>query len=156
MEEYFYLYHSLSLKMFYSIIPWALLIAAVTGLRDLKRQTGPIPPGTLSGCTYFYTSVTGDTCASIASSWWITLQQFITYNPSVKSDCSGLIVGDSYCVEENYGKGPASTSTPPAAATTTAATSTVTRAAGPSPTQTGITSQCTGLRRGRRLIANSD
>lgn len=99
--------------MFYSIVSWALLIAAVSGLRDLKRQTGPIPPGTISDCTYFYTSVTGDTYASIASSWGISLQQLITYNPSVKSDCSSLIIGDSYCVGENYGKGRASTSTPP-------------------------------------------
>lgn len=103
-----------------------------------RRQDGPVPTGTISDCTYFIDAVAGDTCASIASDWGITGAQFLAYNPSVQSDCSGLIVGDSYCVEENYGNGPAPSST-----TTTSATSaTATTTAAPSPTQSGLVSNC--------------
>ena len=141
-------------NMYLYFFTWALNTAAVLGQQHIQRQNGPVPSGTISDCTYFYDSVAGDTCASIANAWGITLQQFITYNPSVKSDCSGLVVGDSYCVEENNGKGPASTSGTSAAITkaTTAAptSSSLTTSTGPSPTQTGITTQCKNLPEGPR------
>lgn len=116
-------------------------VSALAGDQRVRRQDGPVPPGTIGDCTYFYNSQSGDTCASIASDWGISLQDFVTYNPSVKSDCSGLIIGDAYCVEENYGMGPKSvSSTSSMISTTTPATST--GSAGPSPTQSGITGQC--------------
>ena len=101
-----------------------------------RRQDGPVPSGTITDCTYFADAQTGDTCQSIADAWGITLQQFITYNPSVGSDCSNLVVGDSYCVEENYGRGPSSTST------STPSTTTATTTGKPSPTQSGLIANC--------------
>ncbi|KAL8758634.1 MAG: hypothetical protein Q9184_003869 [Pyrenodesmia sp. 2 TL-2023] len=120
---------------------------AVLAYQKVRRQDGPVPPDTIADCTYFYDSQPGDTCANIADNWGISLLQFTRYNPSVKSDCSGLVFGVAYCVEENYGNGPVP---PPPATTTssTSATSKTTTAAtspaptGPTPVQSGITSQC--------------
>ncbi|ESZ90355.1 LysM domain-containing protein [Sclerotinia borealis F-4128] len=108
------------------------------GKHFYRRQDGPVPTGTISDCTYFVDAAVGDTCASITRDWGITEAQFLAYNPSVQSDCSGLIVGDSYCVEENYGNGPAPSST----ATTLTTSATATTTAAPSPTQSGLVSKC--------------
>ena len=120
--------------------------SAVSEHQQFRRQDGPVPPDTVKDCTYFYDSQPGDTCASIASDWGITLQQFLTYNPSVKPDCSGLRSGNAFCVEENYGNGPVApsttSSTRPIASTPTTTTPTPT---GPSPVQSGINAQCTTL-----------
>ena len=137
-----------SLWLFWSFLGAAIIChtSAVAEHQHLRRQDGPVPPDTVKDCTYFYDSQPGDTCASITSDWGITLQQFLTYNPSVKSDCSGLKVGIAYCVEENYGNGPVSpsttSSTPPITSTPTTTTPTPT---GPSPVQSGINAQCTTL-----------
>ncbi|KAL8707967.1 MAG: hypothetical protein Q9220_007110 [cf. Caloplaca sp. 1 TL-2023] len=117
-------------------------VNSVPGHQQVRRQSGPIPPDTIEDCTYFYESQPGDTCASIAVGWGLTLEQFKTYNPSVKSDCSGLVIGNAYCVEENYGNGPAD---PETTSTTTSKTTSATIAAtptGPTPVQSGISSQC--------------
>jgi len=124
----------------------ALLLAsdvyAIPRAHRIRRQDGPTPSGTISDCTYFVDAASGDTCASVAAAWGITTAQFIMYNPSVKSNCSGLMIGDSYCVEEDYGKGPASTSTS-ASTSTTGPISTTTL--GPTPEQSGIASNCRGM-----------
>jgi len=125
------LFHSFAALLFASDV------YAIPRAHRIRRQDGPIPSGTISDCTYFIDAASGDSCASIAAAWGITTAQFIIYNPSVKSNCSGLIIGDSYCVEENYGKGPASTS---ASMLTTGPVSTTTL--GPTPEQSGIASSC--------------
>jgi LysM repeat protein len=125
------------MRSHYFIVPLALLHTTwVSAARIQRRQDGPVPSGTIKDCTYFVDANAGDTCASIASDWGITNAQFLNYNPSVKSDCSGLVVGDSYCVEENYGKGPESTSATPTTSPTTTASSV------PSPTQSNLVSNC--------------
>ncbi|KAF6784890.1 LysM domain-containing protein [Colletotrichum sojae] len=59
----------------------SLAAAARTSRRHphghVRRQTGPVAPGTAPDCTYYDTA-----------------------NPSVGADCSGIIVGNSYCVED--------------------------------------------------------
>ncbi|KAL8913520.1 MAG: hypothetical protein Q9171_001708 [Xanthocarpia ochracea] len=117
--------------------------SAVPGHRHVRRQDGPVSPDTIKDCTYFYDSQPGDTCASIASDWGITVQQFQTYNPSIKSDCSGLVTGNAYCVEENYGMGPvAPTSSSSTASTTSNPPTTTQTSTGPSPVQSGISPEC--------------
>ncbi|KAL9599870.1 MAG: hypothetical protein Q9219_003564 [cf. Caloplaca sp. 3 TL-2023] len=119
--------------------------SAVPGHQNARRQSGPVPPDTVKDCTYFYDSQPGDTCASIADTWGITQIQFKTYNPSVKSDCSSLVIGTAYCVEENYGNGPVPPETTSSTSKTTSKTSsTATSPAptGPSPVQSGITTEC--------------
>jgi hypothetical protein len=123
--------------MLYVVLAASTVVKGHQG-RRYRRQDGPVPTGTITDCTYFVDAQTGDTCASIASEWGITQAQFLDYNPSVKSDCSGLVVGDSYCVEENFGNGPAPSSTTSTSMMTTSATTT----AGPSPTQSGLVANC--------------
>lgn len=116
----------------------------IPGHQHDRRQNGPVPPDTIKDCTYFYDSQPGDTCDSIASDWGLDPLQFITYNPSVKSDCTGLVTGNAYCVEENYGQGPKPPETTSSTSTTSKTTGTSTSPAptGPSPVQSGITTQC--------------
>ncbi|KAL0930177.1 LysM domain-containing protein [Colletotrichum truncatum] len=50
----------------------------------------PIQPNLVGNCDRFYKVKSGDTCATIASSNGITVQQITTWNPAVKSDCTAL------------------------------------------------------------------
>ncbi|KAI4193919.1 MAG: hypothetical protein LQ350_008079 [Teloschistes chrysophthalmus] len=116
--------------------------SAVPGHQQVRRQSGPVPPDTIKDCTYFYDSQPGDTCVSIVGDWGLSQEQFKTYNPSVKSDCSGLVIGTAYCVEENYGNGPAPPETTATTSSKTTATTTSATPTGPSPVQSGINAQC--------------
>ncbi|EAQ88804.1 hypothetical protein CHGG_05423 [Chaetomium globosum CBS 148.51] len=119
-----------------------LLIAGAAATRQrIQRQgsedgrEGPVEPDTAADCTFFDTARSAsDNCAHFASFWGISEQDFIQWNPSVKSDCSGIKVGNSYCIEVNYG-------IPPTPTTTAAPSST----AAPKPTQTqyGLIDSCT-------------
>ncbi|KAL4902123.1 hypothetical protein BDW74DRAFT_186928 [Aspergillus multicolor] len=76
-------------------------------------QTG-IPPN----CNKYYVAKSGDTCASVASTYGISASQFHQWNPAVSSDCtSGFWADEAYCV----GLAPASA---------------------PAPTQSGIPTAC--------------
>lgn len=64
-----------------------LLLAAKAQSHVLNRRD----------CTFSVTANANDTCASIASDWGIILAQFISYNPSVGSNCStGVVTGTNY------------------------------------------------------------
>lgn len=148
-------------EMSWKSFVWFLLTLAITvdaniigdGNRQFHRKARDLAAEGISDCTFNYTSVQGDTCASIASDWGITPQQLLSYNPSLKTDCSGLKVGNSYCVEENFGHGPASPSTTSISLTSPASIASVTSkivisvtsvaSTGPKPTQAGLTSKCT-------------
>lgn len=123
---------------------WFLLTLAMTvdaGIiddnRHLPRQARAV--ASKGTCTFEYKAVSGDTCGSIITTWGITRQNFLTYNPSLKLDCSGLKIGSVYCLEENFGFSPPSLST---SSTSLSFKSTVTPT-GPKPTQAGLTSRCT-------------
>ncbi|KAF3031360.1 hypothetical protein E8E11_000246 [Didymella keratinophila] len=106
-----------------------------------KRQDGPVAPDTASDCTYFDTVLDSSmTCAYIEDYWGISHEQFLDYNPTIKKDCSGIKIGNAYCVEVNNGL--------PRPITTTTATSTTVRPSPtgikkPSPTQSGLIDTCT-------------
>jgi hypothetical protein len=92
---------------------------------------GPSPTqtGTISTCNNFYKAVSGDTCSKVVAKYGtFTLNQFLSWNPAVGADCSGLWLGYYYCM-----------GVPDTPSTTTITTTTP---AGPSPTQTGIISTC--------------
>ncbi|RYC65769.1 hypothetical protein CHU98_g428 [Xylaria longipes] len=93
------------------------------------------PSNTIQDCTNWAVASSTDTCQSIADSNYITLAQLYTYNPSLSASSCPLIVGDSYCVEENYGLLPPTTST-------TISSTTGNGVSTPSPVQTGIVSNC--------------
>jgi hypothetical protein len=74
-------------------------------------------------------AVSGDTCNKVVAKYGtFTLDQFLSWNPAVGADCSGLWLGYYYCV-----------GVPGTPSTTTTTTTTP---AGPSPTQTGIIYSC--------------
>ncbi|PIA99826.1 hypothetical protein CB0940_02390 [Cercospora beticola] len=127
-----------------------LTIAAALAVEKRQVVGGPIDPSTTPLCAYYTDWPSpffnqGETCASIASFWGVSEQNFISWNPIVGSDCSNLIEGNSYCVEANGA--PTSTSSSPVSTSTlssssTQTTSTATGPTTPSPTQGGLTPDC--------------
>ncbi|KAF8966665.1 hypothetical protein BDZ97DRAFT_1917471 [Flammula alnicola] len=79
----------------------------------------PTASGTIiTGCTQYYTVVSGDSCPAIESKFSITFAQFQQWNPEVHTACDNILIGFQYCVA-----GPSSTSsTPPAASPTASGT----------------------------------
>lgn len=61
-----------------------------------------VAPGTItSGCTSYYTVVSGDSCSAIESKFSITLTQFTTWNPEINTQCTNIQLGLAYCVASN-------------------------------------------------------
>ncbi|RYP31504.1 hypothetical protein DL767_005727 [Monosporascus sp. MG133] len=58
----------------------------------------PIQPKMVNNCDLFYKVKSGDTCATIAASKGVTVQQLTTWNPYVKSDCSLLWLDYYICI----------------------------------------------------------
>jgi hypothetical protein len=92
--------------------------------------------GIVSTCVNWYRADSGDTCALITEMFGtFSSTQFLQWNPAILSDCSGLTVGDYYCV--------AIPSTP---TTRTSAYSSPTplptNGVGPQPEQSGIPAAC--------------
>ncbi|KAF9559712.1 hypothetical protein CPC08DRAFT_637416, partial [Agrocybe pediades] len=68
-----------------------------------SNSTSTVPsnvaPGTVTtGCTQYYTVISGDSCSTIESRFGISLSQFITMNPEVNSGCTNIAIGLAYCV----------------------------------------------------------
>lgn len=84
----------------------------------------PAQSGTISSCTKYYVTKSGDGCASIQAAFGITFAQFYSWNPAVGSGCANLWLDTTYCV---------------AAPSTATTVSSVTP---PAPTQTGIVANC--------------
>ncbi|EAW14094.1 putative LysM domain protein [Aspergillus clavatus NRRL 1] len=98
----------------------------------------PTQSGLISTCDAFYKVQAGDICYNIVTSFGnFTIDQFYQWNPAVKTDCSGLQAGYYVCVGV-----PGLTTTTTTTSTTIATTTTSATHTGPSPTQTGIISDC--------------
>ncbi|KAH8698612.1 hypothetical protein BGW36DRAFT_148853 [Talaromyces proteolyticus] len=105
------------------IAPTSTTSIIKVGRADTVTAGAPSPTqsGLTSNCDAFYFVESGDYCAAIVSKFGnFTLDQFYIWNPAVKSDCSNLLAGYYVCVGIS-----ASTPSPI-----------------PSPTQTGIASNC--------------
>lgn len=100
----------------------------------------PVQTGMADDCNDFYLVQAGDGCWAIANDEGITLDDFYAWNPAVGDDCSGLQADVYVCIGISGGD----TDTTTAASPTLTATSTATTAtaAVPSPTQSGIASNC--------------
>ncbi|KAG9250036.1 uncharacterized protein F5Z01DRAFT_630406 [Emericellopsis atlantica] len=96
----------------------------------------PTQPNMVKNCNKFYLVEQGDNCAAIASSNGISQAQFIPWNPSVQSDCSGLWANVYACVQ--VVGNPTSSSTRPS-------TTQDNGIATPLPTQPGIVKNCDGF-----------
>ncbi|PWY88126.1 hypothetical protein BO94DRAFT_441732, partial [Aspergillus sclerotioniger CBS 115572] len=109
----------------------------------------PIQPGMTSNCNSFHLVASGETCATIATSAGITLANFYSWNPSVGTGCNTLWLGYYVCT----GVSATTTSVPTTTtATTTATTTRTTSVATPSPTQSGMVSNCDAF----YLVASGD
>ncbi|KZV96544.1 hypothetical protein EXIGLDRAFT_833519 [Exidia glandulosa HHB12029] len=51
-----------------------------------------------SVCSSTYTPVAGDICSVIAQNYDISVDQFLSMNPSIDARCSNLQIGTAYCV----------------------------------------------------------
>lgn len=58
----------------------------------------PVQPNMVSNCDSFHKVQSGDTCATIAAAKGISVSQFTTWNPYVRSDCSLLWLDYYVCV----------------------------------------------------------
>ncbi|KFG84209.1 LysM and DUF180 domain-containing protein [Metarhizium anisopliae] len=102
------------------IVP-AVLATPHTRTKRGEKPAGKVDPGTASDCTYWEEK----TDAS---------------NPLVKDDCSGMKIGNSYCVEVNYGLPRSTTTQQPTAVPT--ATSIGNGVTTPTPTQPNMVDNC--------------
>ncbi|KAF3491743.1 LysM domain-containing protein [Arthroderma uncinatum] len=105
-----------------------------------QRRSGRTDPNAPSDCTLFNDAVTKDhDCRYFEANWGISHQDFVKWNPSVRENCDGIVIGSSYCVEVNYGLPPTGTSI------TTAVKPATTGSPIPSPNQSGIIDSCTNF-----------
>ncbi|KAF2261556.1 hypothetical protein CC78DRAFT_470029 [Lojkania enalia] len=74
------------------------------------NPNGPVDPNTTTYCTWWI-DYNGETCDNILSQNWITIDDFRRWNPSIGTNCEGLITGNSYCVEALFEPPPPKTST---------------------------------------------
>ncbi|KZV98835.1 hypothetical protein EXIGLDRAFT_273250 [Exidia glandulosa HHB12029] len=65
---------------------------------------GPLPtssptlPGTLAGCSTYYTIQSGDTCAVMQTKYGVTFDQIRQWNTEIDAKCSNIQPGIGYCV----------------------------------------------------------
>ncbi|KAL7811323.1 hypothetical protein V8C26DRAFT_437473 [Trichoderma gracile] len=104
----------------------------------------PTQTGMVDNCNSFYLVKSGDSCAAIASSKGISLDNFYKWNPAVGTGCSSLWVSYYVCVNVVGGPTP-----------TTLKTSKTTPGNGvatPTPTQAGMVTNCKTF----HLVASGD
>ncbi|PVI08682.1 carbohydrate-binding module family 50 protein, partial [Periconia macrospinosa] len=77
-------------------------------------------PNTTKLCTWWIDLSSEYSCQALVTDNFITLEQFRHWNPSITSNCEGLVVGKSYCVEA-YDDPP-----PPTSSTTSISSTSVT------------------------------
>ncbi|RYP67949.1 hypothetical protein DL769_005627 [Monosporascus sp. CRB-8-3] len=122
------------LLLFHSLLVAGTAASTTKAAQAVRRQDGPVDPGTAPDCTFFDTAYDESyDCQYFEKSWGISHADFV----DVKDDYSGIKVGNSYCIEVNYGE---------PRPTTTSAISTVqptpTEKPKPSPTQGGLIDTC--------------
>ncbi|KAK2742841.1 hypothetical protein FQN57_005132, partial [Myotisia sp. PD_48] len=109
-------------------------IAGPSRVGNFKRQEGPVDPGTIPDCTWYDTALDSTyNCAFFEREWNLSHELFVFWNPGVKQDCSGIKIGNSYCVEAP---------TKPTATHPTTTSPSPTTSPKPSPTQEGIINTC--------------
>jgi hypothetical protein len=102
--------HGISLDSFYAWNP--AVKTDCSGLQPneyvcigVKSTTGtgvatpyPVQTGMVSTCDKFYKVIADDSCVNIANAYSIPVTSFYTWNPAVKTDCSGLQANEYVCV----------------------------------------------------------
>jgi hypothetical protein len=110
--------------------------AAATPSPTKVAKPSPTQDGLINTCTNFYFAVANDNCEKIAKKFGtFSVSEFISWNPAVGDDCSGIWAKTYYCV------GIPGTPTAPVATSTAAPTTT--GSPKPSPTLEGLIDTCT-------------
>ncbi|KAJ5903926.1 hypothetical protein N7504_006309 [Penicillium tannophilum] len=73
-------------------------IAKSTSVTTGISTPSPIQRGMVSTCNKFYKVITDDSCYDIANDNGIALSSFYSWNPGVKTDCSGLKANEYVCI----------------------------------------------------------
>ena len=71
------------------------------GTSNTTSTSGPpsnLASGSLANCTTYDTVVSGQSCATIVSTYAITLSDFFRWNPEVNTGCTNILLGSAYCV----------------------------------------------------------
>ncbi|OJJ77959.1 hypothetical protein ASPBRDRAFT_167297 [Aspergillus brasiliensis CBS 101740] len=122
-----------------STLPSPTTTTATSATTTSASNPSPTQSGLTSSCDAYYYVKAGDSCWAIANSYGnFTLSQFYSWNPSVKSDCSGLQPDYYVCIGITGSTTAVSQTTLPATSISSAATSTGSYL----PEQTGIASNC--------------
>jgi hypothetical protein len=101
-------------------------------------KPSPTQEGLIGTCTNFYFAVANDNCEKIAKKFGtFSVSEFISWNPAVGDDCSGIWAKTYYCV--------GIPGTPTAPVTTNTIAPTPTGSSKPSPTQEGLIDSCTNF-----------
>lgn len=113
----------------------------------------PAPPspravGEIANCTQWF--VGSLSCDDHISLLRMALDKFYRYNPSVKSDCSGYVLGTYYCwsisvdgsIDDDDGSSGGISSTETASSPTSTSSGVGVGVVTPTPTQTGMVSNC--------------
>lgn len=91
----------------------------------------PIQPGMVDNCDAFHFVEKGETCATITSQYGISQSQFVAWNPTVGSSCTGIWISYYVCVSIiGYEPQEPTPTNPPNGIET------------PSPTQPGMVDNC--------------
>jgi hypothetical protein len=127
------------MKSLYIGLGCALLVNGVLS-RFLEPPPTTADPKSLPECTWWHVAGAGDTCDTLSATWGLTGATLTNWNPSLASGCK-FVVGNSYCIEKNYGlpdpePTPSTSSAPPTV--TAPANGIVT----PSPIQDNMTKNC--------------
>ena len=120
-----------------------------TTTRSSITTPTPIEPCMVDGCTGFQPVVSRDTCVDIAADVVIPLTDFVSWNPGVGSDCSGLCLGYNVCImaesDSSLSSSTSSTATTTRTTTTTTTTTLTSTRNGVTtltPYESGITDDC--------------
>ena len=115
-----------------------VLLASCTLSQFLEPPPTTADPNTLPECSWWHVAGAGDTCEQLSAAWGVTIATFTTWNPSLANGCK-FVVGNSYCIEKNYGlPDPEPTTSTSSAAPTTTGNGVAT----PKPVSDGMTKTC--------------
>lgn len=109
------------------------IASSTTSAGNGVQTPQPTQPDMVANCAKFYWVAQGVSCSEVLRSQGITLQDLFQWNPSVKSDCSGLWAEVNVCVGIVGGSTPTQTPSP-----TTPSNGIQT----PQPTQPGMVTNC--------------
>ncbi|KAK3386683.1 hypothetical protein B0H63DRAFT_558330 [Podospora didyma] len=111
----------------------------------VSTPPSPTQTGIISTCKGWYLASSGDTCDLITQMFGtFTEANFLSWNPALGSSCSGLVVGNYYCIAVPGTPTTRTASTPP--------TSLPSNGVGPQPEQPGIPTDCLAY----WLVSSSD